>query len=102
MRPFCKNGGLALLLDGFLRIFLERSGHGIRIIFTADIKDGNLADNIIVFAAALGYQADSSCIDATRNSFAPKEDEILFIDEEKLFTYYDKDFDNKYLSLIHI
>ena len=84
------------LMKRVVLVHITSSGHGIRIIFTADIKDGNLADNIIVFAAALGYQADSSCIDATRNSFAPKEDEILFIDEEKLFTYYDKDFDNKY------
>ena len=86
------------LMKRVVLVHITSSGHGIRIIFTADIKDGNLADNIIVFAAALGYQADSSCIDATRNSFAPKEDEILFIDEEKLFTYYDKDFDNKYTS----
>jgi hypothetical protein len=84
------------LMKRVVLVHITSSGHGIRIIFTADIKDGNLADNIIVFAAALGYQADSSCIDATRNSFAPKEDEILFIDEEKLFNYYDKDFDNKY------
>ena len=84
------------LMKRVVLVHITSSGHGIRIIFTADIKDGNLADNIIVFAAALGYQADSSCIDATRNSFAPKEDEILFIDEEKLFNYYDKYFDNKY------
>ncbi|MBP3849979.1 MAG: hypothetical protein J6E43_04105, partial [Prevotella sp.] len=86
------------LMKRVVLVHITSSGHGIRIIFTADIKEGNLADNIIVFAAALGYQADSSCIDATRNSFAPREDEILFIDEEKLFTYYDKDFDNKYTS----
>ena len=32
MRQLGKNGGLALLLDGFLRIFLERSGHGICVL----------------------------------------------------------------------
>ena len=32
MRQLGKNGGLALLLDGFLRIFLERSGHGVGIL----------------------------------------------------------------------
>ncbi len=84
------------LMKRVVLVHITSSGHGIRIIFTADIKDGNLADNIIVFAAALGCKADSSCIDATRNSFAPKEDEILFIDEEKLFNYYDKEFDKKY------
>ncbi|MBR1556679.1 MAG: hypothetical protein IJ647_02785 [Prevotella sp.] len=68
----------------------------IRIIFTADIKEGNLADNQIVFAAKLGYMADSSCIDATRNSFAPKEEDILYINEDLLFDYYDEDFDREY------
>ena len=75
---------------------ITSSKKGIRIIFTADIKDGNLADNQIVFAAKLGYKADSSCIDATRNSFAPKEEDILYINEDLLFNYYDEDFDREY------
>ena len=77
-------------------VHITSSGHGIRIIFIADKQTGNLADNQIVFAQALGYAPDQSCIDATRNSFAPKEDEILFIDEERLFTYYDEEFDREY------
>ena len=75
---------------------ITSSKKGIRIIFTADIKDGNLADNQIVFAQALGYKADQSCIDATRNSFAPKEEDILYINEELLFEYYDEEFDKTY------
>ena len=75
---------------------ITSSKKGIRIIFTADIKEGNLADNQIVFAARLGYKADSSCIDATRNSFAPKEEDILYINEDLLFDYYDEDFDREY------
>ena len=75
---------------------ITSSKKGIRIIFTADIKEGNLADNQIVFAAKLGYKADSSCIDATRNSFAPKEEDILYINEDLLFDYYDEDFDREY------
>ena len=78
-------------------VHLTSSGHGIRIIFTADVADGNLADNQIVFAEKLGgYMPDESCIDATRNSFAPKENEILLIDEKRLFTYYDEEFDKKF------
>ena len=77
-------------------VHLTSSGHGIRIIFTADIKQGNLADNISCFAQAIGYQPDASCIDATRCSYAPKESEILFIDKERLFTYYDENFDREY------
>jgi hypothetical protein len=78
---------------------ITSSKKGIRIVFTADIKDGNLADNVIVFASKLGYQADSSCIDATRNSFAPKEEDILYINEELLFNYYDKEFDKTYTPM---
>ena len=75
---------------------ITSSKKGIRIVFTANIKDGNLADNQIVFAQALGYKADQSCIDATRNSFAPKEEDILYINEDLLFDYYDEDFDREY------
>ena len=75
---------------------ITSSKKGIRIIFTADIKEGNLADNQIVFAAKIGYKADSSCIDATRNSFAPKEEDILYINEDLLFDYYNEDFDREY------
>ena len=75
---------------------ITSSKKGIRIVFTANIKDGNLADNQIVFAQALGYKADQSCIDATRNSFAPKEEDILYMNEDLLFDYYDEDFDREY------
>ena len=77
-------------------VHITSSGQGIRFVFTADIKEGNLADNQIVFAQKLGCKADNSCIDATRNSFSPKEEDILFINEELLFNYYDEDFDREY------
>ena len=77
-------------------VHITSSGFGARIVFTADIKDGNLADNQIVFAQKLGYQPDESCIDATRNSFSPKEEDILYINEELLFNYYNEDFDKKF------
>jgi len=78
-------------------VYITSSGSGLRIIFTADGSLGNLADNQIVFANALGQKADASCIDATRNSFSPKEEDILFIDET-IFDYYDEDFDKKYTN----
>ena len=80
-------------------VHITSSGHGIRVITTADVKTGNLADNQIVFAAALGQMPDDSCIDATRNSFAPKEEDILYINEELLFEYYDEEFDKKYTPM---
>ena len=80
-------------------VHISCSGDGIRVIFTADIQQGNLADNQIEFAQAIGYQADGSCIDATRNSFTPKEEDILYINEDLLFDYYDEAFDKKYTPL---
>ena len=80
-------------------VHITSSGYGIRIVFTADINEGNLADNQIVFAQRLGYQPDESCIDATRNSFAPKEEDILYINEELLFDYYNEEFDKKYTPM---
>ena len=87
------------LMKRVVLVHITSSGRGIRIIFAADIEVGNLADNQIDFASRLGYHPDQSCIDATRNSFAPKEDEILFIDEKRLFTYYDEEFDKRYTKL---
>ena len=84
------------LMARVVLVHVTSSGHGIRIIFIADKQIGNLADNQISFAAVLGYTPDQSCIDATRNSFAPKENEILFIDEERLFNYYDEEFDKRF------
>ena len=77
---------------------ITSSSFGIRIVATADITLGNLADNQIVLAQALGYKADQSCIDATRNSFAPKEEDILYINEELLFNYYNEAFDKRFTA----
>ena len=87
------------LMARVVLVHITSSGHGIRIIFIADKQLGNLADQQISFAAVLGYSPDPSTIDATRNSFAPKENEILFIDEERLFNYYDEEFDKEYTPM---
>ncbi len=84
------------MMERVALVHITTSGDGLRIIFTADSSLGNLADNQIVLALALGQKPDKSCIDATRNSFCPKEDEILYINEEKLFNYYDEDFDKMF------
>lgn len=84
------------LMERVALVHITSSGAGLRIVFTADINDGNLADNQIVFAQALGYKADESCIDATRNSFAPKEEDILYLNETLLFDYYNEEFDKRF------
>ena len=87
------------LLKSIALVHLTSSGFGARIVGLADVNVGNLADNQIVLAEKLGYKADESCIDATRNSFAPKEEDILYINEELLFNYNNEEFDNKYTQL---
>ena len=77
-------------------VHITSSKKGIRFVFTADIQLGNLADQQIVYATALGYPCDQSTIDATRNSFTPKEEDILYINEELLFNYYDEAFDKEF------
>ena len=84
------------LMKSIALVHITSSEHGVRIVATADINTGNLADNQIALAQKLGYKADESCIDATRNSFAPKEEDIIYINEEILFDYYNEAFDKKY------
>ncbi len=87
------------LMKRIALVHLTSSGNGARIVGIADINIGNLADNQIVLAEKLGFKADESCIDATRISFAPKEEDILYINEEILFNYYNEEFDNKYTPM---
>ena len=84
------------LMKSIALVHITSSSFGIRIVGVADITVGNLADNQIALAQKLGYKADESCIDATRNSFAPKEEDIIYINEELLFNYYNEEFDKKY------
>ena len=84
------------LMRSIALVHITSSSFGIRIVATADLSIGNLADNQITLAQKLGYKADESCIDATRNSFAPKEEDIVYINEDLLFNYYNEAFDKKY------
>ena len=86
------------LMKSIALVHITSSQQGIRIVATADINVGNLADNQIVLAQKLGYKADDSCIDATRNSFAPKEEDIIYINETLLFDYYNEAFDKRFTS----
>ncbi|MBQ3926361.1 MAG: hypothetical protein II706_05145, partial [Bacteroidaceae bacterium] len=87
------------LMDRTGFVHVTSSKQGIRIVFTANLKDGNLADNQIVFAQKLGYKPDGSCIDGTRNSFAPKEEDVLYVNEDLLFGHYDEAFDKKFTPM---
>ena len=81
--------------NGILLVYITPSGHGLKIVFKADVKKGNLIDNQHAMAKVLGVEVDESCKDASRMSFICKESDILFIDKE-LFTYENKEFAERY------
>ncbi len=73
------------------------SGHGLRLVSEANPDVGNIADNQIELARALGLLgklgttgkpiADDSCIDACRISYAPRLKDIYYMDETYLFNF---------------
>ena len=96
-----KNCPLSILnsqLEQILLVYVTPSGKGLKIVFKADVKKGNLIDNQHVMAEVLGVEVDESCKDASRMSFICKESDILFIDKE-LFTYENKEFSERYTAL---
>ena len=74
---------------------ITSSGHGLRLVCVARPELGNIADNQICLARQLGILdmmgttgkpvVDDSCIDASRISYAPRRQDILYMDEQLLF-----------------
>ena len=83
---------------GILLVYITPSGKGLKIVFKADVKKGNLIDNQHAMAKVLGVEVDESCKDASRMSFICKESDILYIDKV-LFTYENKEFSERYTAL---
>jgi hypothetical protein len=72
------------------------SGRGLRLVAKARPEIGNIADNQIELAKALGVKADASCVDASRISYAPSIEDVYYLNEEELINYYNEEFDKKY------
>ena len=83
---------------GILLVYVTPSGHGLKVVFKADVSKGNLIDNQHAMAEVLGVEVDESCKDASRMSFICKESDILYMDKE-LFTYENKEFAERYNAL---
>ena len=81
---------------GILLIFVTPSGDGLKFVIKADPNVGNLIDNQIDFSRKLGLTVDESCKDAARGAFLTTTDDILFINENELFTYENKEFGERY------
>ena len=89
------------LPEEVLLVYVTPSGKGLKVVFAADAAVGNLIDNQHRMARLLGVEVDESCKDASRMSFVCKESDILMINEEKLFTYENVEFGEKYNSQYH-
>ena len=79
-----------------LLVYITPSGKGLKIVFKARTEWGNLIDNQFQMANLLGVKVDESCKDASRMSFICKESDILYINEEELFSYENKEFAERY------
>ena len=77
-------------------VFVTPSGEGLKVVFEADVNVGNLIDNQLDFSAKLGLKLDESCKDGCRGAFMTTAEDIISINEEKLFTYENKSFGEKY------
>lgn len=77
-------------------VYITPSGHGLKPVFTADPAIGNLIDNQLDFSRKLGLPLDESCKDGSRGAFMTTANDIIYINEEKLFTYEDEAFSTRF------
>ena len=84
-----------------LFVFVTPSGHGLKVVFIADVSVGNLIDNQKAFSLKLGLNPDEACKDASRGAFLTTSDDIIFIDEERLINYESEEFGKKYDAEYH-
>jgi len=84
-----------------LLVFITPSGHGLKVVFMADPNIGNLIDNQLVMSSKLGFEVDDSCKDGCRGAFQTTDEDIIFINEEKLFTYENEEFGKKFNDSYH-
>ena len=83
-----------------LLVFITPSGHGLKVVFMAD-QDFNLIDNQLVISSKLGLSCDDSCKDGCRGAFQTTDEDIIFINEEKIFTYENEEFGKKFNDCYH-
>lgn len=81
---------------GILLVHVTPSGHGLRLVAKADPQAGNLADNQHRLSSLLGVSCDEACKDASRLSFCPGFEDILYINKTELFNYDNPEYDEKF------
>ncbi len=80
-------------------VYITPSGYGLKVVFMADPAIGNLIDNVCDLSLKLGLTADASGKDGSRGAFLTTADDIISINEEKLFTYENQEFIERYNAL---
>ncbi len=83
-----------------LLVYITPSGHGLKVVFMADVAVGNLIDNQKDFSAILGLNPDEACKDASRGAFLTTREDIILLDE-RIFTYENPAFGEKYNERYH-
>ncbi len=76
-------------------VHITPSGKGLRVVFKADITIGDLSANQHHLATLLGVEPDEACKDASRASFSPQQEEILYINDA-IFDYQDDEFEEQF------
>ena len=86
---FCKHYGI-------LFVHITSSGYGLRFVFKADAKRGNLADNQAWLAKELGVKLDGVCKDSVRDSYCCTREDIIYVELEPLLNYQDEEFEKQF------
>ena len=71
------------------------SGQGLRLVCTADAERGTLHDNQLFISTSLGLKPDECVKNADRMSFAVKESDIFYINDN-IFDYENSEYDSKF------
>lgn len=86
---------------GIRMVYISASGDGVKVVFEARMEWGNLIDNQFKMAEFLGVPnlaqvLDEKCKDGSRGHFITTEEDLIFIDEDGLYDYYNEEFDKKW------
>lgn len=91
---------LDLIEIGIKMVYVSASGDGVKVVFKARMEWGNLIDNQHNMAKLLGIPklVDEKCKDGSRGHFVTTESDVIFLDENHLYDYYNEAFDQKWTA----
>ena len=91
---------LDLIEIGIKMVYVSASGDGVKVVFKARMEWGNLIDNQYKMAELLGIPqfVDRKCCDGSRGHFVTNESDVIFLDENNLYDYYNEAFDQKWTA----